>query len=262
MPNRILREGILTSPNVARLGWAEEVFYRRLMSVVDDFGRYFGDPGMLRAACYPRQLGKVSDSDVGKWLRSCVDADLVRVYQAADRESYVELIKFGQQVRAKKSKYPDAISNDINCEQAKSNAHLDVSVSVSVSEDDISPRKRVQPPDGVSDSVWNDFQKIRRAKKSPITDTALEGIRREAEKAGLTLEQAIKTCCERGWQGFRADWMTDKNSKPSPNVTVPINPASVFVPEPKLTPEQLATNREIARKTLEALGHKSRGAMQ
>src|SRR5690606_33624040 len=62
MPNRILREGILTSPRIAKLGWPEEVFYRRLMSVVDDFGRYYADPGLLRAACYPRQLNKVSDS--------------------------------------------------------------------------------------------------------------------------------------------------------------------------------------------------------
>jgi hypothetical protein len=101
------------------------------MSVVDDFGRYFGDPGILRAACYPRQLGKVSDSDVGKWLRACADADLVRVYTAADKESYVELIKFGQQVRAKKSKYPDPLATDSKCSQVQANAHLDVFVSVS-----------------------------------------------------------------------------------------------------------------------------------
>jgi hypothetical protein len=134
MPNRILREGILTSPNVAKLGWAEEVFYRRLMSVVDDFGRYFGDHGMLRAACYPRQLNKVSDSDVGKWLHGVAVAGLVRVYPAQDGENYIELAKFGQQVRAKKSKFPDPIANDINCQQEQSNAHLDVSVSVSVSD--------------------------------------------------------------------------------------------------------------------------------
>jgi hypothetical protein len=71
VPNRILGEGILTSPRMARLGWAEEVMYRRLMSVVDDFGRYWADHGLLRAACYPRQLNKVSDSDVGKWLTVC-----------------------------------------------------------------------------------------------------------------------------------------------------------------------------------------------
>ena len=138
MPNRILREGILTSSAVARLGWAEEVFYRRLHSVVDDFGRYYADEGMLRAACYPRQLNKVSDSDIGKWLRACVDAALGRVYPAEDGESYLEVVKFGQQVRAKKSKFPDMRSSCVaGAQQPKANARLDVSdggdVSVDVS---------------------------------------------------------------------------------------------------------------------------------
>ena len=48
MPNRILREGILTSERIERLDWAEEVFYRRVMSVVDDYGRYYARPALLR----------------------------------------------------------------------------------------------------------------------------------------------------------------------------------------------------------------------
>lgn len=134
MPNRILREGILTSPRIAKLGWPEEVFYRRLHSVVDDFGRFFADPGMLRAACYPRQLNKVSDSDVGKWLHACVAAALVSVYQV-DGEAYLHVLDFGQQVRAKKSKFPDMPSTcAADATQTQANAHLDVSVSVSEGE--------------------------------------------------------------------------------------------------------------------------------
>lgn len=136
MPNRIIREGILTSPRIAKLGWPEEVFYRRLHSVVDDFGRYYADLGLLRAGCYPRQLTKVSDSDIGKWLRACVDAALVRVYPAKDGESYLEVFDFGQQVRAKKSKFPDPLSTCVaDAAQTQSDAHLGVSVSVVVSED-------------------------------------------------------------------------------------------------------------------------------
>ena len=149
MPNRILREGILTSPAVARLGWAEEVFYRRLHSVVDDFGRYFADVGLLRAACYPRQLNKVSDSDIGKWLRACVDAALVRVYPAEDGESYLQVLKFGQQVRAKKSRFPDmrdACAADAT--HVPANAHLDVSVSVSVSETSLLSQAPSLPAEG------------------------------------------------------------------------------------------------------------------
>jgi hypothetical protein len=66
---------------------------------------------MLRAACYPRQLGKVSDPDIGKWLQVIVDAALVRVYPASDGERYLELLNFGQQVRAKKSKFPDPLAH-------------------------------------------------------------------------------------------------------------------------------------------------------
>lgn len=145
MPNRIIREGILTSPRISKLGWAEEVFYRRLMSVVDDFGRYFANEGLLRAHCYPRQLNKVSDSDVGKWLHSCVAAGLVRVYSAQDGESYLELLNFGQQVRAKKSKYPDPITSDSKCYQVPEDAHLDVSVSVS----ELKPTHNAHEPEAV-----------------------------------------------------------------------------------------------------------------
>jgi hypothetical protein len=121
---------------MAKLAWPEEVFYRRLLSVVDDFGRYYADHGMLRAACYPRQLNKVSDSDVGKWLGACSGAALVRVYPAQDGEQYLEVLDFGQQVRAKKSKFPDPPSTCVaDAKQTQSNAHLDVSVFGVVSED-------------------------------------------------------------------------------------------------------------------------------
>ena len=80
MPNRILREGILTSERVNSLDWDAEVFYRRLMSVVDDFGRYVADPRLLRAALYPLQIEKVRDSNITRWLDACVEAGLIFVY--------------------------------------------------------------------------------------------------------------------------------------------------------------------------------------
>lgn len=159
MPNRILREGILTSPRIAKLGWAEEVFYRRLHSVVDDFGRYFADIGLLRAACYPRQLNKVSDSDVEKWLQAIEKAALVRVYPAEDGERYLQVLDFGQQVRAKKSKFPQMPSTcAADAKQPQADAHLDVSVSVSVDAPQAAAKPRARktalPEDfGVSDRV-------------------------------------------------------------------------------------------------------------
>lgn len=72
-------------------------------------------------------------------------------------------------------------------------------------------------PEGVSDSVWSDFLAIRKAKRAPLTATALEGIEREATKAGMNLADVLALCCTRGWQGFKADWVASAK----PNVAMP-----------------------------------------
>ncbi len=113
MPDRIVRAGILTSDPVNGLSWAAEVFYRRLFSVVDDFGRYDGRATLLRAHLYPLKIDRVSDADVGKWLTECVTAGLISVYQVSGRP-YVEVLKFGQRVRAEVSKWPANADGDSN----------------------------------------------------------------------------------------------------------------------------------------------------
>ena len=65
----------------------------------------------------------------------------------------------------------------------------------------------VEKPETVSQSVWDDFVKHRKAKGSPLTQTAMDGIKREADKAGWTVEGALSEICSRGWTGFKADWV-------------------------------------------------------
>lgn len=77
----------------------------------------------------------------------------------------------------------------------------------------------VSKPPGVPDRVWDDFQEIRKAKRSPLTATALDGIEREASKAGLSMAEALAVCCERGWQSFRADWHQPPRAAPRPAQT-------------------------------------------
>jgi hypothetical protein len=106
MGNRLLRSGILDSDKVNSLGWAAEVFFRRLMSVADDFGRYDGRVSMLRSYLYPVKLEDVSIEDVTMWLKECVDAKVIQLY-TVDGKPYLEILNFGQKLRAKKSKYPE-----------------------------------------------------------------------------------------------------------------------------------------------------------
>jgi uncharacterized protein YdaU (DUF1376 family) len=93
----------------------------------------------------------------------------------------------------------------------------------------------VAPPVGVSFSVWNDFCQLRKTKRAVLTETALEVIRREAQKAGWTLEDALRESCARGWMGFKASWvdvqaMSQRNGKPTFVTTVP----SSSLPDPAL----------------------------
>lgn len=60
--------------------------------------------------------------------------------------------------------------------------------------------------EGIDSQVASDFLAIRKAKRAPLTATALDGIKREAGKAGITLEDALRVCVERGWQGYKAEW--------------------------------------------------------
>ena len=75
--------------------------------------------------------------------------------------------------------------------------------------------RAIAPPDGVDKSVWADFVELRKSKKAKLTQTALDGITSEADKAGWTLENALRECCSRGWTGFKAYWVADKTSAKS-----------------------------------------------
>jgi len=70
--------------------------------------------------------------------------------------------------------------------------------------------KEIQAPEGVSEQVWQDFKKSRKAMRAAITQSAIDGIQREANKAGWTMEAALMECCARGWRGFKAEWVADK----------------------------------------------------
>jgi hypothetical protein len=68
-------------------------------------------------------------------------------------------------------------------------------------------------PEGVSQEVWIDWKALRQAKKAPISSTALAGIAKQADLAGWTLESALAECVARGWTGFKAEWVSEKENR-------------------------------------------------
>lgn len=64
---------------------------------------------------------------------------------------------------------------------------------------------------GVPEKLSLDFIKLRKEKRIAITETAMQGVKREAGKAGVSLEDALRICCENGWAGFKAAWLKKEN---------------------------------------------------
>lgn len=69
----------------------------------------------------------------------------------------------------------------------------------------------VARPDDVGEQVWDEFLILRKEKRKTFTELALRGMRREAEAAGLSLEEAMTMCVEHGWQSFQAKYVRDQN---------------------------------------------------
>lgn len=62
----------------------------------------------------------------------------------------------------------------------------------------------------ISEQTFNDFVAHRKNKRALITETAVNGLKREAKKAKISLENALIETIERGWIGFKADWYLEK----------------------------------------------------
>lgn len=106
MPNRVIREDIITSENVNKLSWLGQVFFYRLLLSIDNAARFDARPEIIRSFLFPLDSQKVSVSDVAKLLSECEGAGLVRTYEVGGK-MFLVVKNFGQNLKYDtKSKYP------------------------------------------------------------------------------------------------------------------------------------------------------------
>ncbi|HGO8030927.1 TPA: replication protein [Neisseria meningitidis] len=63
---------------------------------------------------------------------------------------------------------------------------------------------------GITGQVAADFLQVRKAKRQPLTATAVKLIAADAEKCGMTALQAVEYAIGNGWASFRAEWLQNK----------------------------------------------------
>lgn len=121
-----------------------------------------------------------------------------------------------QKFQAKSNQSRDAVNTRWAKEKAKDTDVIRESYDRNTNQEQLTIKKetktKVNIPEGIDTNLWNDYLKIRKAKKAPITDTAIQALIREADKSGKSLSQAITICVENNWVGFKADWESVKQA--------------------------------------------------
>lgn len=214
MPNRILREGILTSDRVNALSLGAELFYRRLMSVVDDFGRFDARTVMLKVTCFPLRVNDVRDADLSRWLTECEAAGLIRVY-AVDGKRYLEMADFRQAQRAKESKFPgappdgpmrskcdaDATQATVGCDAPAPEGEGDMRSRISKTEAR-KPKVAAAPLPPWMPPEWRDWIDHRGRKATPQAQALQIAKLSELRDRGHDPSAVIRLAIESGWATF------------------------------------------------------------
>lgn len=94
----------MSSERIDLLDAPAEVFYRRLMSKVDDHGLYDARPSILRASLYPLRVDRVREADITRWIAACEKAGVIALYQH-DGKPYLQMIDTRWTARSE-PKYP------------------------------------------------------------------------------------------------------------------------------------------------------------
>lgn len=125
MGNRILKESIKTSDEIDQLSWFEYACFSRLIVTVDDYGRYYARPMMLRNVLFPLREDIRTDA-IADAIKHFAELDLIRLYTVNGKE-YLQLTTWArhQTIRNKKSKFPGPEEQETctapnNCIQLKS----------------------------------------------------------------------------------------------------------------------------------------------
>jgi len=233
---RTIKPEFPQSESMGRVSRESRLCFILLFTLADDSGRLRGNSRMLASLLYP--YDDDAKKHIDTWLSELHREKCIERYEI-DGDSYVQLNNWLNHQKidkptASKIPPPPDIRED-------SRGLADDSRKIALDQGMDQGKERIKeardaPPDGVSLSVWQDFLKLRKTKKAPVTDTAIAGIRREALKAGMGLSEALATCCQRGWTGFKADWV----AQPGLAVTV----TKPDVPDPAL--EKLERDRKLA----------------
>ena len=104
MPDRIIRDEILTSERYWSVSIEAQRLFIHLILVADDMARFSGKNFTIRSACFPGQ--SMDPAKLEKMLAELADVDLIRLW-ITQGERFIFIPRWKQRLRYQTSKYPE-----------------------------------------------------------------------------------------------------------------------------------------------------------
>jgi hypothetical protein len=212
LPDRIIRDELLTSERYWSVSIEAQRLFIHLLLVVDDTARFSGKNYTIRASCFPGQA--VSPDKLEKMLAELQDEDLVRLYQVGG-ERFIFVPRSRQRLRFRNSKYPAPPPEISDISEEKT----DLSMTQVELKPDSSRQKRREEkrreennkvaslPDWLPGTAWEEFKQHRIAIKKRMTPLAETKTLKELSKLrdeGCNPVQVLEQSIQRGWAGVFA----------------------------------------------------------
>jgi hypothetical protein len=161
MPQRLLRPGIRQSKRWNRVGYFEQTLYIRIITLVDDFGRYESDPELLRSEAFPfgdPEGNPVTVPSIESALLTLASKDMIILYENGEKR-YLQMSRWQERARSE-SRWPDPknckmLTNDSSCQQMKAPLALALALAPALA---IRSNSVASLP-GVCESIYAEYPK-------------------------------------------------------------------------------------------------------
>lgn len=104
MPKRLTPENWIHDETFCELSAGAELFFRRLWTLADDYGNFYGSPAALASRVFPLQAGEHTARDIAEYLEECTTRNLLQLY-TLNGTPYLHILNFGQQIKSR-PKFP------------------------------------------------------------------------------------------------------------------------------------------------------------
>ena len=116
MPNRIIKDSILTSDKINSLSFFEYTLWTALILLADDYGRFHANPLIIKGYAFALRP-EVSPDDIEAGLKSLVEHDCIKTYTHGGKNYlYFPNWTEHQRLRNRKSKFPEPPLELENCQ--------------------------------------------------------------------------------------------------------------------------------------------------